>query len=235
MIRRERTSVPPPKRFISSARKPLVALRSFYELDRSVRSQRRAPEDPSLLADSSVGAALSDLFDASARTASRRSPRRFSTSTGSGRRSEAMDIEARSTTRTSTGGSPTSGRTSTRPARGARGRSRPASRCAASAPRPEARGPELDEEHRLVLDPCEDEPEAELRFAPDGSVAGGDRRGAVDDRVRRAEPPRPAGSAAAQSPSSCWRALAALDPSRSGDGVTRSRRPELPTRLFAGS
>ena len=63
MIHRERASVPPPKRLLSRARKPLGALRSFYELERSVRSQRRAPEDLSLLADSSLQAALLKLFD----------------------------------------------------------------------------------------------------------------------------------------------------------------------------
>ena len=179
MIRRERTSVPPPKRFISSARKPLVALRSFYELDRSVRSQRRAPEDPSLLADSSLRAALLKLFDgkcaycesplvASVFDVDRFRPPR-----------DAMDMSNRIDDpdfywwlaydwENLYAACPAcaSAKATRFPVRGKRAA-------------PEVRGPELAEEHRLLLDPCADEPEDELRFAADGTVAGVTERGAV--------------------------------------------------------
>lgn len=48
------------------------------------------------------------------------------------------------------------------------------------AAKPETKGPELDAvEHRLLLDPCADEPSASLVFDRDGSVRGLDERGKV--------------------------------------------------------
>jgi uncharacterized protein (TIGR02646 family) len=183
MIRRERASVAPPKRFLSRARKALGELRSFYELDRSVRSQRRAPEDPSLLADSSLRAALLKLFDG--KCAYCESPLakvefdvdRFRPPRDAMDQSNRVDdpdlywwLAYDWENLYAACPACASAKATRFPVR----RKRAA---------PEARGPELDDEQRMLLDPCADEPEDELRFSADGTVAGVTERGAVSIEV----------------------------------------------------
>lgn len=179
MIRRERSSVAPPKGFTGRARKGLADLRSFYKLERGVRSQRRPPEDLSLLSHAALRAAVLQLFDGkcayceSPLTAGEFDVDRFRPPR------DAMDMSGRIADpdlywwlaydwENLYAACPAcaSAKATRFPVRGKR----------AAA---EARGAELAEEHRLVLDPCVDEPEDELRFSADGTVAGVTERGAV--------------------------------------------------------
>ena len=179
MIRRSRRSVRRPAVLGTPARRALDELRDFARIGRRERSQLRFPFEAEVLADSSVGAALSELFEQkcayceSALAGGELHVDRFRPE------QEAMDLEgtvddpdlywwlAYEWANLYPACSGCARAKSTRfPVRGERAA-------------PEARGPELEREHRLVLDPCQDEPEAELRFAPDGSVAGATERGAV--------------------------------------------------------
>ena len=63
MIRRERSSVQPPRPFLSRADEAVDRLRAFYRLSTRERSQRRAHHDPELLADRSLVSALAKLFE----------------------------------------------------------------------------------------------------------------------------------------------------------------------------
>lgn len=181
MIRRERASVQPPPRFVSRAETAAAKLRKFYTVAKRDRSQRRPVLDPTILADRSLRRALTKLFEGKCAYCESalievdidrlRPPQ------------EAMDLDGRVK-------DPdlywwlsydwenlypacvvcTRAKANRFPVRGRRAQ-------------PEARGSKLERERRLVLDPCNDEPDQELRFSRDGKVAGVTERGAISVEV----------------------------------------------------
>lgn len=184
MIRRERSSVEPSRRFLSRAEEALDRLRAFYRISKRERSQRRARHEPEILADRSLVSALAKLFEG--KCAYCESPLGGASPADVDRfrpAQEAMDLNGRVR-------NPdlywwlaydwenlypactacTRAKANRFPVHGARARA-------------EARGPALETERRLLLDPCVDEPEQELRFERDGRVTGTTERGAFSIEV----------------------------------------------------
>jgi 5-methylcytosine-specific restriction endonuclease McrA len=184
MIRRERSSVEPPRPFLRRAAEALDRLRAFYRLSKRERSQRRAQHDPELLVDRSLLSALAKLFER--KCAYCESPLGGVSPVDTDRfrpAQEAMDLNGRVRDPDlywwlayewenlyPACSACTRAKATRFPVRGARARA-------------EARGPALEKEHRLLLDPCADEPEEELRFERDGTVTGTTERGAVSTEV----------------------------------------------------
>jgi uncharacterized protein (TIGR02646 family) len=179
MIRRSRTAIAAPTRFLKRSQRALDDLRSFYQVDRRKRGQRRAPDEPLLLlGDSALVNALLKLFEGKCAYCESPLESGFDIDRFRPPR-DAMDMSGRvddpdlywwlaydwdnlypSCPACSTAKGPRF------PVRGRRAR-------------PEARGVDLLDEQRLLLDPCADEPEGELRFSVDGTVAGLTERGQV--------------------------------------------------------
>jgi uncharacterized protein (TIGR02646 family) len=181
VIRRDRASVQPPRAFLTRAKKALGELRSFYRIEKRDRSQRRAKTDPWLLTDKALRHALSKLFEGKCAycetLVTEADVDRFRPP------QEAMDLDGRVEDPDlywwlaydwenlyPACGECITAKATRFPVRGRRAE-------------PEARGPVLDEERRLLLDPCRDEPEKELRFARDGTVTGTTERGAISIEV----------------------------------------------------
>jgi uncharacterized protein (TIGR02646 family) len=181
MIKRERATVKPTRAFLQRAEKALDELRWFYRLDKRKRSQRRATPDSEILGHKALRSSLTKLFEGKCAYCEMlltepevdrfRPPQ------------EAMDLDGHvddpdlywwlaydwENLYPACSGC-TTAKGSRFPVRGRRAR-------------PEARGAKLEKERRLVLDPCRDEPEQELRFARDGKVAGTTERGALSIEV----------------------------------------------------
>jgi uncharacterized protein (TIGR02646 family) len=183
MIRRTRTAVAPPAGFVRRSREALKALRSFYELDRRKRGQRQAPEEPLLLlGETALVSALLKLFEGKCAYCESPLESGFDIDRFRPPR-EAMDMSGHmddpdlywwlaydweNLYPACPGCSTAKG--SRFPVRGRRAQ-------------PETRGVELSEEQRLLLDPCVDDPEGELRFSVDGTVAGVTERGQISVEV----------------------------------------------------
>ena len=177
MIRRDRRTVKAPSAYLRRAREPAESLRAFYDLERRKRSQRRPPDERAVLADESLRKALLKLFEG--KCAYCESPLatvfdvdRFRPA------NDAMGLTGRSdpdhywwlaySWENLYAACPAcnSAKGSRFPVRGERAA-------------PGAGAGDLAEEKRLLLDPCADEPEVELQFSADGTVAGATERGEI--------------------------------------------------------
>ena len=179
MIRRDRSSVRAPRPLLDRGGPALAQLRAFAALGKRVRGQLRFELDPSIWNDEAVRASLRTLFDG--RCAYCESPLADETLEVDRFRpeQEAMDLDGRID-------DPdlywwlayewANLYPACRDCREAKSSRFPVAGRRAAA---EANGGWLRRERRLLLDPCEDDPETELRFAADGTVSGVTTRGAV--------------------------------------------------------
>jgi uncharacterized protein (TIGR02646 family) len=179
VIRRDRSSARAPQSLLDRGGAALAGLQAFAALGKRARGQLRFELDSGIRNDAPVRASLLTLFDG--RCAYCESPLTDATLEVDTFRpeQEAMDLD---------------GRiddpdlywwlayewSNLYPACGAC-REAKSSRFPVAGPRAvqAANSRRLQRERRLLLDPCEDDPEAELRFAADGTVSGVTTRGAV--------------------------------------------------------